>query len=186
MTWRNISIYCPLDGKMHAPLQCKNCKYCVEFQEDRIDCQHKTEPTLLPNAQSSDTPKREDKNNWKRLRDYLIFSSNDSGANENDALIYGLIVGWGEESFEELKKKYDWGDGTITSLKALNNLIKSLEDGSALTVSYHKDIVEERACNNCGLDKICSFIDEYNYKNAKGDFHFECPLVTDIKKEETK
>jgi hypothetical protein len=53
------------------------------------------------------------------LKGCLVFNSRDWANNKRDAWLYGIIVGWDEESFAELKLKHRWPDEQISRLKRL-------------------------------------------------------------------
>lgn len=56
----------------------------------------------------------------------MVFSSKDWGIDKADAWIYGIAVGWDNEALVELKKKFNWSNGTIDRLKILHNNFKKL------------------------------------------------------------
>lgn len=56
----------------------------------------------------------------------IVFSSKDWSLNKNDAWIYGIIVGWSDESLSYLKHTFMWSDETVDRLKILHNNFKNL------------------------------------------------------------
>jgi len=58
--------------------------------------------------------------NWKEsLHSCLVHHARDWAANRRDAWLWGIIVGWDDESLDELKKDFGWDDETIARLKRL-------------------------------------------------------------------
>lgn len=49
----------------------------------------------------------------------LAFASKDWSLDKNDAWIYGIVAGWDDASFIELKALHGWTDATIEHLKRL-------------------------------------------------------------------
>lgn len=53
-------------------------------------------------------------------------SPKDFGEQKFDAYLYGVIVGWGDESYEELKVRHNWSEETVKYQKLLHqNYIKA-------------------------------------------------------------
>lgn len=53
-------------------------------------------------------------------------SSKDYGENKFDAYLYGVIVGWDKDAYNQLKKKHGWSDEQIEYQITLHqNLIKA-------------------------------------------------------------
>lgn len=44
----------------------------------------------------------------------------DWSSNHRDAWIYGIVLGWSNEAYLELKEKHGWSDETIERLKKLH------------------------------------------------------------------
>lgn len=56
-------------------------------------------------------------NPMQYLVEMLTGTSKDMGENKMDAALYGIIVGWDDESYAELKGKHNWSDETIENQK---------------------------------------------------------------------
>lgn len=56
----------------------------------------------------------------------MVFAAKDWSLNKVDAWIYGVAVGWDDESLVELKQKFNWSNETIDRLKTLHNNFKKL------------------------------------------------------------
>ena len=65
-------------------------------------------------------------NPLKSLRNTVVFGAKDWSVDKRDAWIYGIIVGWNDESLENLAKKYHWSPEHIQRLKRLNARFKQL------------------------------------------------------------
>ena len=58
----------------------------------------------------------------------IVFSPHDWAAHHRLAWIFGIVVGWDDESLEGLKKKFGWDDKTIGRLKSYHGTIRKLLD----------------------------------------------------------
>ena len=56
----------------------------------------------------------------------MVFASKDWSEEKVDSWIYGVAVGWEDESLAELKQKFNWSDEIIDRLKTLHNNFKNL------------------------------------------------------------
>lgn len=65
-------------------------------------------------------------NPLESLHNTIVFSVRDYGNYSKDAWIYGIIVGWDDESLKELKIKFSWDDEAINRLKTLHDRFKKL------------------------------------------------------------
>lgn len=59
-------------------------------------------------------------NPLQSIRDSFIVTSKDMAATKFDAWIYGIVVGWDDDSYKELAKKYGWSPDEITLNKTLS------------------------------------------------------------------
>jgi hypothetical protein len=56
----------------------------------------------------------------------LTSTSKDMSESKLDASLYGIIVGWDESSYKELKEKHGWSDRVVATQKLLHqNYIKA-------------------------------------------------------------
>lgn len=68
---------------------------------------------------------------YESLYNTIVFDSADWSKTKRLAWIYGIIVGWNNESYEEIKDMWNWSDKTIARNKRLNKTFKeSIEDRS--------------------------------------------------------
>lgn len=63
------------------------------------------------------------------LENALCFSSRDWSRYRVDAWIYGIIVGWSDESLEELAPIHGWCPDTVAKLKARRAEFEALKTG---------------------------------------------------------
>lgn len=61
------------------------------------------------------------------LKNELAFDVRDWSECRRDAWIYGIVLGWDEKSFAELKVKFGWDDSEATRLKQLHSDFEMLE-----------------------------------------------------------
>ena len=61
------------------------------------------------------------------LRNTIVFGAKDWSEHKRDAWIYGIVVGWNDESLSELSKKYRWSEEHAQRLKQLNQAFKRLQ-----------------------------------------------------------
>lgn len=59
-------------------------------------------------------------NCFESLRNTMVFSSQDWSVAPDFAWIYGIVVGWNDESFAELRKKFRWSESECNRLKQLH------------------------------------------------------------------
>ena len=70
-------------------------------------------------------------NVFDSLHSLLVFSSRDAGANEEDAWLYGIIVGWEDEdgsAMNELREKFRWDDQTVLELRSLHTEFRKVKE----------------------------------------------------------
>jgi hypothetical protein len=67
---------------------------------------------------------------FSSIHDAIAFSSRDWAEHHRDAWIYGIICGWDDASYRELKAKHRWTDDTVSRNKRLHQYLSS--SGSAL------------------------------------------------------
>lgn len=60
------------------------------------------------------------------LHSAIVFSSHDWSRDKRLAWVYGIIVGWDDDSFEELKERFGWSDKTIERLKKYHEEIEKV------------------------------------------------------------
>lgn len=58
----------------------------------------------------------------------IAFSPKDWSVESRDAWIYGIVLGWDDESLDELSKKHGWGLGDVERLKRLCLRFKELNE----------------------------------------------------------
>ena len=61
------------------------------------------------------------------LRNTIVFGAKDWSEHKRDAWIYGIVVGWNDESLSELSIKYRWSEEHVQRLKQLNQAFKRLQ-----------------------------------------------------------
>lgn len=64
----------------------------------------------------------------KSIASAISFSPYDWASHHRLAWIYGVIIGWDNDSIKELKEKYDWTDETVERLKTYHKTISKLLD----------------------------------------------------------
>ena len=52
-------------------------------------------------------------NPLQKLHEMLTFTSKDCGEDEMMACMYGIVIGWDDNSYAELKLKHKWNDEDI-------------------------------------------------------------------------
>jgi hypothetical protein len=57
-------------------------------------------------------------NPLQKLNEVLAFTSRDCGEDKMIAFMYGVISGWEDDSYAELKDKHNWSDKDIDLQKA--------------------------------------------------------------------
>lgn len=67
-----------------------------------------------------------DLNPLESITDTLAFYCRDLSTDHRDAWIYGIAVGWDDESLKELRVKHNWDEKTVTRLKLLHSKYESL------------------------------------------------------------
>lgn len=59
-------------------------------------------------------------NPLEAIRNAIVFSSKDMGEDKRDAWIYGIVVGWDDESYKELAVKHGWNKEAVDRNKRLH------------------------------------------------------------------
>ncbi|MCO1599769.1 hypothetical protein [Desulfosporosinus nitroreducens] len=59
------------------------------------------------------------------VHDAIVFDVRDWGADKRSAWIYGIMVGWDNDSYQEFKQKFRWTDKVISRNKRLRQAISS-------------------------------------------------------------
>ena len=62
------------------------------------------------------------------LRRTIIFSPKDWSQDKSDAWIYGVIIGWDDDTLNELSSKFGWSSEHSNRLKLLNNKFIKLQE----------------------------------------------------------
>jgi len=60
------------------------------------------------------------------LGNCIAFSPRDWSAHHRDAWMYGIIIGWCDESLTHLQKTHGWSDSDVQRLKELHKAFKDL------------------------------------------------------------
>ncbi len=71
----------------------------------------------------------------------IAFSSRDMSSDKRDAWLYGIILGWDDESLEEFQEKFNWTDLTIKRLRILHENYKSM--ASVSEEKFQEEIEDE-------------------------------------------
>lgn len=58
----------------------------------------------------------------------IAFDSRDWSLSRRDAWIYAIVIGWDNDSLNELADKFHWDDYHVERLKRLHDRYKQLED----------------------------------------------------------
>jgi len=61
------------------------------------------------------------------LESVLALSPKDWSIDKNDAWIYGIVLGWDDDSLKELKNTFRWDADTVDRLKALHEAFVKLK-----------------------------------------------------------
>ncbi len=119
------------------------------------------------------------------LHNCLAFSPKDYSLEKRDAFIYGIIVGWDDESLQELANKFRWGKKQVDELKQLNAEFKNPDidyipddyglpewavrksAGDYLEIGAHLATRDGRVCGNAFVNKIV------------GDEGYSAEVITD-------
>ncbi len=56
-------------------------------------------------------------NPLQRLRETFAFTSRDCSEDKMIAFLYGIVMGWGDAAYVELKDKHNWNDRDIEHQK---------------------------------------------------------------------
>ena len=64
------------------------------------------------------------------LVDCVAFDCRDWAEGKRDAWIYGIVCGWDDGSFRELKDKFGWDDAAVGRLKRLHYRFNALREKS--------------------------------------------------------
>ena len=75
-------------------------------------------------------------NPFTALYDTIVFSSNDWGAAQDFAWIYGIVIGWehnddddeGPTALDELRVQYKWTDSQVERLRKLHKQFEEVRD----------------------------------------------------------
>lgn len=65
-------------------------------------------------------------NPLQRLQETLAFTSRDCSEDKMLSFMYGIILGWDDESYEELKLKHNWSDEDVIQQKNGTKATKKL------------------------------------------------------------
>jgi hypothetical protein len=60
----------------------------------------------------------------------LAHHPKDWASHHRDAWIWGIVIGWDEESLLEIQNKFGWYDETVARLKRLNTQFKEMKVGT--------------------------------------------------------
>lgn len=52
-------------------------------------------------------------NPLQKMKETHVFTSRDCGEDKMIAFLYGIVVGWNDESYNELKEKHNWSDEDV-------------------------------------------------------------------------
>lgn len=52
-------------------------------------------------------------NPLQKMRETLAFTSRDCSEDKMISFLYGIIIGWNDESYDELKEKHNWSNEDI-------------------------------------------------------------------------
>jgi hypothetical protein len=52
-------------------------------------------------------------NPLQRMRETFAFTSRDCSEDKMIAFLYGIVMGWDDESYNEIKSKHNWSDEDI-------------------------------------------------------------------------
>ena len=63
------------------------------------------------------------------MRATMAFSAQDWSLTHRDAWLYGLVVGWDDESSSELTKKHGWKPETVERLRQLHGAVIEERNG---------------------------------------------------------
>jgi len=63
----------------------------------------------------------------KSLYDIIVFDSRDWGLSDNNAWIYGIVVGWGY-ALSEIGHKFNWSKSNIHRLERLHKKFTKLKE----------------------------------------------------------
>ena len=58
----------------------------------------------------------------------LAFHVRDWSLNSRDAFIYGVVCGWDEPSFKELKASIGWSDETVKRINYVHNKLMEMKE----------------------------------------------------------
>lgn len=60
------------------------------------------------------------------LESVISFSAKDWSIERSDAWVYGVVLGWDDDSLKELSLKFRWNNEDVTRLKMLHRNFKGL------------------------------------------------------------
>lgn len=55
----------------------------------------------------------------------IVHDARDWAASNRDARVWAIVVGWDDDSYDDLKLRFQWSDDTVTKLKARHAAIES-------------------------------------------------------------
>jgi len=67
-------------------------------------------------------------NSLESIRDTFVKSSKDWALTKQDSWLYGIIVGWDNESYQSLSKKWNWSKEDVDLNKNLHNHYENLRN----------------------------------------------------------
>ncbi len=56
----------------------------------------------------------------------IVFHSRDRASNKRDAWIYGVMAGWDEESIEEIKEDFGWGEDDVKRMNSMRQAVREV------------------------------------------------------------
>ena len=71
---------------------------------------------------------KEEENPLESVRSCICFDSGDWGAEKRKAWIYGIVVGWNEDSYKEFQKTFRWSDKDCARNKRLHSKYKKMSE----------------------------------------------------------
>jgi hypothetical protein len=62
----------------------------------------------------------------RSLECLVALSARDWAATEEDAWLYGVVIGWGDEALRELAREFRWPRRVVSRLKRLHDYFENL------------------------------------------------------------